>query len=679
MPITPVTRPFPHHRAALTCLFGLSLAAGAEAGSSSWQWQQPWPQGNELRAMTGDAAVRIAVGARGAIVRSTDDALWQTVPAPTTAILNDVAACNGVLVAVGTGGVALRSSDQGASWAAVTTGTAQDLGQIVCGSAGFATVGRTSLLTSADGLTWQAPATGLTPGPSPFFDPQYAGILFADGRYLVEVGQPVFGPLRASILTSSDGQTWDLQDLATPPGFESAVLFLRAMDYGNGTYTLIHNDAILTSPDAQTWTWHGLPRYQGNPSNPVFTLAYGMRFDPVSQQFLGVADLNDPPIPDNPYPLLTRSTDGATWESVLATDAPGLAALHPIGGVVYGRGSAGTIYRREPDGSTVALAGLAQARALGAIIRDGDRLLAAGANRSDAVILASTDGRVWTPDLAAGEATASMQFNALVRSGSRLLAAGNGAFTGGSSPLSPVVIFGKDAGGTWSPAELGATADLYGITGLAATADGTVVATVVAGESTDPLVLHSTDHGATWQRRTIDSGTFLSSVQAAGDHFVAQAATTFGVAATQLYRSSDGLHWTAETMPVPQGGSVLGIAARGNVVVAVLQGPSACSGCSSVRSVVRSDDGSPWTQVAMLDGIERVAAGETGFFASARDGRLFRSDDGTAWSPTQLPSLSLVTGLGQLDDGGMLAITERGHMLIEAATVGDAVFADGFD
>jgi hypothetical protein len=102
------------------------------SGSSSpkWHWQNPLPQGNNLRgASFVDASTGTVVGEYGTIVRTTDGGnSWTIQASGTTQTLWAVSftdANNGT--AVGEAGVILRTTDSGAHWASQPSGTTLQL------------------------------------------------------------------------------------------------------------------------------------------------------------------------------------------------------------------------------------------------------------------------------------------------------------------------------------------------------------------------------------------------------------------------------------------------------------------------------------------------------------------------------------------------------------------------
>jgi photosystem II stability/assembly factor-like uncharacterized protein len=101
-----------------------ALPAGAPAavqvGSSGWQWGNPLPQGNTLRAMSFAGPRGYAAGDFGTLLRTEDGgATWTGLPAGTHANLIEVQAVDADTVVAGGGCVARRSDDGGQNFARI--------------------------------------------------------------------------------------------------------------------------------------------------------------------------------------------------------------------------------------------------------------------------------------------------------------------------------------------------------------------------------------------------------------------------------------------------------------------------------------------------------------------------------------------------------------------------------
>src|SRR4030095_11637776 len=136
------------------------------ASSSQWVWQNPLPQGNNLRgASFVDANTGTVVGDYGTIVRTTDGGnSWTIQVSGTTQNLWAVSFIDANRgTAVGEGGTILRTTDGGNSWLPQSSGTANFLfgvsfidantGTAVGGACGIG--GESTILRTTDGGgTW---------------------------------------------------------------------------------------------------------------------------------------------------------------------------------------------------------------------------------------------------------------------------------------------------------------------------------------------------------------------------------------------------------------------------------------------------------------------------------------------------------------------------------------------
>jgi photosystem II stability/assembly factor-like uncharacterized protein len=107
-----------------------AVSSKAPGGSSSWHWQNPLPQGNNLRgASFVDANTGTVVGDYGTIVRTTDGGnSWTVQVSSTTQKLWAVSFTdvnNGT--AVGEAGIILGTTDGGDHWVPQTSGTTLQL------------------------------------------------------------------------------------------------------------------------------------------------------------------------------------------------------------------------------------------------------------------------------------------------------------------------------------------------------------------------------------------------------------------------------------------------------------------------------------------------------------------------------------------------------------------------
>ena len=105
--------------AALAALPGVA-AANVQVGSSGWEWGNPLPQGNTLRAMSFAGLRGYAAGDFGTLLATADGGTtWTGLRAGTFANLVDVQAVDGDTLVAGGGCVARRSDDGGTTFARI--------------------------------------------------------------------------------------------------------------------------------------------------------------------------------------------------------------------------------------------------------------------------------------------------------------------------------------------------------------------------------------------------------------------------------------------------------------------------------------------------------------------------------------------------------------------------------
>jgi photosystem II stability/assembly factor-like uncharacterized protein len=144
----------------------ISSKAPGGSPSSQWHWQNPLPQGNNLRgASFVDATTGTVVGEYGTIVRTTDGGnSWTIQGSGTTQTLWAVSftdANNGT--AVGEGGTIVRTTDGGTHWTSQASGTAfQFRGVSFSDTNNGAAVGEsgTILRTTDGGNSWVPQSSG---------------------------------------------------------------------------------------------------------------------------------------------------------------------------------------------------------------------------------------------------------------------------------------------------------------------------------------------------------------------------------------------------------------------------------------------------------------------------------------------------------------------------------------
>jgi photosystem II stability/assembly factor-like uncharacterized protein len=153
---------------ALACAAGLLAAlpalapASVQVGSSGWQWGNPLPQGNTVRAMSFAGTTGYAAGDFGTLLRTTDaGSTWSGLLSGTFTDLSTVQAIDGDSLFAGGGCVARRSDDAGATFRRVAfTSVESTCTQALAG--GWFVSEQTGFLALADGTIYRTDNNGDT-------------------------------------------------------------------------------------------------------------------------------------------------------------------------------------------------------------------------------------------------------------------------------------------------------------------------------------------------------------------------------------------------------------------------------------------------------------------------------------------------------------------------------------
>ncbi|HEX7260900.1 MAG TPA: PKD domain-containing protein, partial [Luteolibacter sp.] len=155
----------------------------------------------------------------GKIHHSTDGKLWQSATMPATEEIRDVAAGNGVFVAVGDAGTILHSSDGGATWTSQTAPGAASLSGIAYGGGVFIAVGDTAVYTSPDGISWtdRSAGTGIASWHS-FKDVAFTHGSFIAGGWYSGLRISTDGGITWQTTTIVGGADYDVKSIAVGGG-----------------------------------------------------------------------------------------------------------------------------------------------------------------------------------------------------------------------------------------------------------------------------------------------------------------------------------------------------------------------------------------------------------------------------------------------------------------------------
>jgi len=292
----------------------------------SWETVNPPPTRADLLAVTWAGSQVVAVGSGGAILTSSDGIGWTARDAGTAADLYGLVWTGTQLVAVGVGKVGLSgpffgvilTSPDGISWT-VRIPTTDDLSAVAWTGERLVAVGSqleiedqeaATILTSPDGVVWAAPTSAGYPGLS--------DVIWA-GTQLVAVG--AFTPMGpGAVLTSPDGAVWTSRDSASSYP-------LLAVDWTGSRFVAVGaSRAITTSDDAIAWT-------SRNPG--VGATLSGIAWSGAQHVAVGESG------------TILTSPDGVTWQERSSGTPSDLRGVAWTGSQLVAVGNGGTIVRDD--------------------------------------------------------------------------------------------------------------------------------------------------------------------------------------------------------------------------------------------------------------------------------------------------------------------------------------------
>jgi photosystem II stability/assembly factor-like uncharacterized protein len=232
-------------------LASVPFCANTSFSQSSWFWQNPSPTGQMLYAVSSlDTNTVIAVGSFGTLLRSTDGGLtWKEQLIGTAHHLNGVSfgdASSGTVV--GNFGLILHTTNAGATWITQSSGTSDGLVGVCFIDAETGTVvgdSGTILRTTNGGATWTAQTSGTTN--------YLESVDFVDANKGTAVGS------NGTILrTTNGGATWTAQTSGTT----GILCGVHLTDDSTGTAVgwaaafMSYNGLVLRTTDGGA-TWAG--------------------------------------------------------------------------------------------------------------------------------------------------------------------------------------------------------------------------------------------------------------------------------------------------------------------------------------------------------------------------------------------------------------------------------------
>jgi hypothetical protein len=274
----------------------------------------------------------VAVSATGTVLTSPNGSTWTTQTSGTVNNLRAVASSPTLLVAVGSDGAILTSTNGGTSWTAQTSGTKANLVSVTWSGSQFVAVGMLgtapAILTSPNGVAW----TSRNAGPASM---NLYGVAWT-GKQFVAVGSYGSGGV---VLNSRDGVTWTLNSSAVAlatQGILEAVTWSGAQLVAVGAMGGNGEATILFSTDGNTWS-----APSSSESVPTWEALDGVVWSPAKKLFVAVGQQG----------TILTSPDTNMWTSRTSNTTYNLKAVAWSGTEFLAIGSANTVVT-SPDGIT---------------------------------------------------------------------------------------------------------------------------------------------------------------------------------------------------------------------------------------------------------------------------------------------------------------------------------------
>lgn len=495
-----------------------AFSATVEADANVWHWRNPPLTSVGLSAVVAvDDETFVAVGGGGLILRSTDaGASWKFVESGVTGALKSLWSRGPILVAAHTGGL-LRSSDAGVTWTSV--GPEDWFFDVVSGSnepcpqapepCVFHAITQSKIHRSVDGgLTWTSKTTSMD-----------LRAISASGSRVI-VGE--FG--RRVLISGDEGETFATKTALSSNHILNLVYTDGDRWFATGLNPQAASHEMRYSSDGSSWTNSAslgsshavLDILQVDDSLMIVTaggiyqstnggVSFTRRLNASRQAALCRGQEATISVGQNLY----RSTDLTTWTQTDPEINAGLSSCVAAGGAVIALGNA-SVWRSVDDGASWSRIQSVTSHELRVVHRSGQRAFAAG--MAGRAFSSGDGGRTWYP-----ESLGTSPLTAFAADGDTWVVAGG----------SGQIYRSGDAGVTWSQATGTGTLGYNQVFGR----DGTFIAT------NDEEIRRSPDGGRTWKRvrSTLwpvvslwgNGGTWV----AAGDNLL-------------LISEDDGLTWT---------------------------------------------------------------------------------------------------------------------------------------
>ena len=501
----------------LVALIALVLAGGglearpafaAAQVRPQWTWRNPIPTGNDLLGVAMGNGTMVAVGSGGTLLSSTDGHEWTQQWDGRSTPLTDILFVNGQFVAVGGDGVILISTD-GTNWLSRAVTPTFNFRQVAYGLGRYVVAaesqGRCAFLSSTQLESW---TTWWLPERQPL-----TRVTFGDGRF-VGIGSSTSGADGTGVFVSTNGVSW--MDRST-----SAVLGGMGVAAAQGAVIVGDRFGNLwRSFNVSDWELAG-----GIAAGRFRNLMI------VNGQFVATVDSSPPGLLSSPdgvnwsawesggiMPLnavagdgthylavgdfgqIVGSPDGQTWTNRTGYLAPEFARASWFEAVTFGNGrfvavgcAAAAV---STDGEHWIATGLAPNTWLVGVVFDGHRFVAVG---KQGAVAWSTDGMTWE----GGDPVGSDDFAGVAFGGGVYMAA-----------VARRTVAGSVAGSALlASTNLTAWREVY-------LRDGVGAARVAFGNNRFVATLNGSDdvcvstNGTDWETRTLTQGTPVDMIYA---------------------------------------------------------------------------------------------------------------------------------------------------------------------
>lgn len=350
------------------CLLALAMsavsadAADVTVGHSGWNWGNPQPQGNTLRAVEFAGTRGFAAGDFGTLLRTDDRGRnWTGVFTGTTGTIDHISIADENTVVAGSGCVLRRSDDGGATWRALATACDSPIESLSFPSA------QTGYLLLADGAVLKTTDGGATFAPS-------APVVATAGTSATDIfftdDNTGFAVTRDAVYRTSDGgNTW-FQRTTSDQDLHGVYFPTPSVGYAVGAA----NTVLKTTDGGETWAPKPVPGSIpsselmsircGSGSSCVIATATGERvlrtgnggnsftaFSPAAQKIFALSFSNDETavaVGEHGTTVISTNADSGTPSFVPVADQPLPDSVNRL------RSGTGTLVLAPGDGGKLA-------------------------------------------------------------------------------------------------------------------------------------------------------------------------------------------------------------------------------------------------------------------------------------------------------------------------------------